>query len=48
MPSKDNNENCFMHPKVDNREIIIWNDTDEFIETLFDWLLQRYQLASDD
>ena len=34
MPSKDNNENCFMHPKVDNREIIIWNDTDEFIETL--------------
>ena len=44
MPSKGHNENYFKHPKGDNREIIIWNDKDEFIETLF----QRYQIALGD
>ena len=32
-----------MHTKSDGIEIMIGNETDEIIEELFDFLLQRYQ-----
>ena len=41
--SKDCDETRTMHTKSDNIEIMIGNETDEFIEDLFNSLLQRYQ-----
>ena len=41
--SKDCDETHTMHLKADNVEIIIDNETDEIIEELFNFLLQRYQ-----
>ena len=38
--SKDSEE---MHRKSSNTEIMIYNETDEIIEKLFDCLLQKYQ-----
>ena len=41
--SKDCDETHTMHLKADNVEIIIDNETDEIIEGIFNFLLQRYQ-----
>ena len=41
--SKDNNKECVMHSKSDNREIMNNDKTDEVTEELFKSLLKRYQ-----
>ena len=41
--SKDSEEISTMHSRSDNIEILTGNKTDEFIEELFESLLQRYQ-----
>ena len=41
--SIDNNEECVMHSKSDNIEIMISDETDEVIEDLSDSLKNRYQ-----
>ena len=41
--SKDSEEICTMHGKIDNIEILIGNETNEVIEDFFDSLLERYQ-----
>ena len=43
MSSKDNDEECIMHSKSDNIEIIINDKADKFTEELFQSLLFRYQ-----
>ena len=43
MSSKDNDEECIMHSKSDNKEIMINDKADEFTEELFQSLLFRYQ-----
>ena len=43
MSSKDNDEECIMHSKSDNKEIMINEKEDEFTEELFQSLLFRYQ-----
>ena len=42
MSSKDNEEECAMHAKSDNIEIMINDKTDEVIEETFQSLLSRY------
>ena len=39
----DNDEECVMHSKNDNIEIIISDEADEVIKNLFDSLKCRYQ-----
>ena len=39
---KDSNETRNMHTKSNNIEIMIGNETNEFIKTLFESLLQRH------
>ena len=39
----DNDEECVMHSKNDNVEIIISDEADEVIKNLFDSLKCRYQ-----
>ena len=34
--TKDNDEECVMHSKIDNIEFMIYDNTDEVIEELFD------------
>ena len=41
--SIDNDEECVMHSKSDNIEIMINNEADEVIKELFDSLKHRYQ-----
>ena len=41
--SNDSNETRTMHTKSDNTEITISNETDEIVEELFEYLLQKYQ-----
>ena len=41
--SKDSNEIRTMQTKSDNIEIMMGGETDEIIEKLFKFLLQRYQ-----
>ena len=41
--SKDSDETRTRHTKSDNIDIMIGNETDEIIEELFNFLLQRYQ-----
>ena len=41
--SKDSDETCTMHAKSNNVEIIMGNETNEIIEELFKYFLQRYQ-----
>ena len=41
--SLDNDEECVMHSKNDNTEIMINDEEDEIIEELFDSLKNRYQ-----
>ena len=41
--SKDSDEIRTMHTKSNNIEIMMGNETDEIIEKLFEYLLQRYQ-----
>ena len=41
--SKDNDEECVMHSKRNNIEIMISHDVDEVIKKLFDSLKNRYQ-----
>ena len=40
--SKDSDENCTMHTKSNNIEIMIDYETNEIIEELFESLLQKY------
>ena len=39
----DNDEECVMHSKSDNTEIMIINEADKVIKRLFDSLKNRYQ-----
>ena len=41
--SKDSHETRTMYTKSDNIEIILGNETNEFIDELFNAFLQRYQ-----
>ena len=41
--SKDNNEECVMHSKSDNKEIMINDKADKVIKKLYKSLLNRYQ-----
>ena len=41
--SKDSDENCNMHTKKDNIEIIMGSETNNIIEELCESLLQKYQ-----
>ena len=43
MSSKDNDEECVMHSKGDNMEMMINDKADEVIQELFQSLLSRYQ-----
>ena len=43
MSSKDNDEECVMHSKGDNMEMMINDKADEVILELFQSLLSRYQ-----
>ena len=43
MSSKDNDEECVMHSKGDNMEMIINDKADEVIQELFQSLLSRFQ-----
>ena len=40
---KDSNENCTVHKKSDNIEIMIGNETDEISKKHFESLLRKYQ-----
>ena len=44
MSSQDNEEECAMHAKSDNIEIMINVKTDEVIEETFQSLLSKYQI----
>ena len=44
MSSKDNDEECIMHSKGDNVELIINDKEDDFIEEPFQSLLSGYQI----
>ena len=39
--SKDSDEICTMHTKSNNIEIMMGNETDQIIEELFEYLLQK-------
>ena len=41
--SKDSDENCNMHTKKDNIEIVMGSETNNIIEELCESLLQKYQ-----
>ena len=41
--SKDSEETCTMHTKIDNVEIMIDSETNDIIDELFESRLQRYQ-----
>ena len=41
--SIDNDEECLMHSKSDNIEIMINNEPDEVIKELYVWLKNRYE-----
>ena len=43
MASKGTNETRTMHSKNDNIEIMIGNETEQIIKTLFDSILRKYQ-----
>ena len=43
--SKDNNEECVMHSKSDDIEIMIKDKADKIIEELFQSLLSRYEIG---
>ena len=43
MSSKDNHEECAMHWKIDNINVMINDRADEVIEELFQSLFSRYQ-----
>ena len=45
IPSKDNDEECLMHSKDDNIEILIIDKLDEVIEKIIQSLLNRYQVV---
>ena len=45
MSSKDTDEECLMHLKSDNIEIMISDKADELIKELFESLLSRYQIG---
>ena len=47
MSSKDTDEECVMHSRSDNIEIIIKFKADEIIVELFKSLLSRYQIGLD-
>ena len=46
--SKDSDESRSMYTNSDNIEIMLGNETDEIIENLFKYLLQRYQERSEE
>ena len=39
--SKDSDEICTMHTKSNSIEIVMGNETDQIIEELFEYLLQK-------
>ena len=39
----DNDEECVMHSKSENIEIMIKDEADEVIKELFDFLTNKYQ-----
>ena len=41
--SKDSDEICTMHTKINNVEIMMGSETDQIIEELFKSFLQKYQ-----
>ena len=41
--SAESNENCMLHKNSDNVEIMICKDSDEIIQELFDFYVDRYQ-----
>ena len=41
--SKDSDETCNMHTKSDNIEIMMGSETDDIIDELFNFFLQKYQ-----
>ena len=43
MSSKDSNEMCTLHSKSNNLEILMHNETDEFIKETFESHLQKYK-----
>ena len=43
--SKDTDEECVMHSKIDNIKIMIYDKADNVIEELFKSLLNRYQIG---
>ena len=45
MSSKDINEECAMHSKSDNIEIMVNDKPDEVTEEFFQSLLSRYQIG---
>ena len=45
MSCKDNDQECVMHSKNDNEEMIINDKEDEVIEELFQLLLSRNQVG---
>ena len=47
MSSKDNDEECVMHSKGDNIEIMINDKADEVNKELFQSLLSWYQIRSE-
>ena len=45
LPSTDSNEKRTMYSKIDNRILMIGNDTDELNQKRFDSLLHNYQIG---
>ena len=43
--SKDNSEECVIHSKSDNIEIMTYDNAGEVIEDLFESLFKRYQIG---
>ena len=43
--SKDADEECVMYSKTDNIEFIIYDNTDEVVEELFESLLNIYKIG---
>ena len=43
--SKDTDEECVMYSKTDNIEFIIYDNTDEVVEELFESLLNIYKIG---
>ena len=45
--SKDTDEDCLMHSKIDNIEVTTYDGPKEIIEDFFESLLSRYKIGSE-